>query len=139
VKEGLAVRAPVQFLAVEDDLVVQRGIARAVAGEYTVSFADTGEQALRELADSPRLPVFILLDFMLPDMDGVQVLQRLRADPRTKFIPVVMFSSLRDARHIRAAMEAGANSWVVKRDDPKTFEECVQAVCRYWTHLDVSS
>lgn len=127
------------FLAVEDDLIVQRGIARAVAGDFAVSFADTGETALKELAAATNLPMFVLLDFMLPDMNGVQVLQRLRADPRMRFLPVVVFSSVRDARHIRAAMEAGANSWVVKRDDPKAFEECVQAVCRYWTHLDVSS
>ncbi|MEA3203944.1 MAG: hypothetical protein QOI63_1624 [Thermoplasmata archaeon] len=132
-------RPPVQFLAVEDDLIVQRGIARAVAGEFSVSFADTGEQGLRELAAATSLPMFVLLDFMLPDMDGIQVLQRLRADPRTKFLPVVVFSSVRDARHIRAAMEAGANSWVVKRDDPRSFEDCVQAICRYWTHHDVSS
>ncbi|MEA3143438.1 MAG: hypothetical protein QOG31_762 [Thermoplasmata archaeon] len=137
-REDFAVRPPHRFLAVEDDLVIQRGIARAVAGDFAVNFADTGEAGLRELASGP-LPTFVLLDFMLPDMDGVQVLQRLRADPRTKFLPVVVFSSVRDARHIRSAMEAGANSWIVKRDDPKSFEECVQSVCRYWTHLDVSS
>jgi CheY-like chemotaxis protein len=139
VNTGSALKPLGQFLAVEDDLIVQRGIARAVAGDYAVSFADTGEAALRELAAASHLPIFVLLDFMLPDMNGVQVVQRLRADPRTKFLPIVIFSSLRDARHIRAAMEAGANSWVVKRDDPKSFEDCVQAVCRYWTHLDVSS
>jgi DNA-binding response OmpR family regulator len=126
-------------LAVEDDLVVQRGVARAVAGEFAVSFADTAEAGLKELAGGGPLPVFVLLDFMLPDMDGVQVLQRLRADPKTRFLPVVVFSSVRDVRHIQAALTAGANSWVVKRDDPQAFEECVQAVCRYWMHLDVSS
>jgi CheY-like chemotaxis protein len=139
VRESLGARPLGQFLAVEDDMIMQRAIARAVAGDFHVSFADTGEQAIHALTSAAALPMFVLLDFMLPDMDGVQILQRLRADPRTKFLPVVVFSSVRDARHIRAAMEAGANSWVVKTNDPKSFEDCVQSICRYWTHLDVSS
>lgn len=127
---------PSGILAVEDDAVVQRGIARAVGGEASVGFAGTGAAALQALAGGA-LPAFVLLDFVLPDMDGIQVLRRLRAEARTRFVPVVMFSSVRDARRVEEALAAGANSWVVKRDDPQAFADCIRAVCRYWLHVNL--
>lgn len=130
-------RSPRPFLAVEDDPDIQRAIGQAVAGRYAVRFAESGAAGLRDLA-AGELPPFILLDFMLPDQDGLQVVRALRADARTRNVPVVLFSSVRDPR-VQAALEAGANSWVRKPDDPRAFAECVRRVCEYWMHVHVSS
>ncbi|HEX2065208.1 MAG TPA: response regulator [Candidatus Thermoplasmatota archaeon] len=130
-------RAPRPFLAVEDDPAIQRAISQAVAGRYAVRFASSGTAGLQTLAEG-ELPLFVLLDFMLPDQDGLEVVRALRANARTRRIPVVIFSSVRDAR-VQAALDAGANSWVRKPDDPRAFSECVQRVCEYWMHVHVSS
>ncbi|MCA1818774.1 MAG: response regulator, partial [Halobacteriales archaeon] len=86
---ALPPKAPV--LAVEDDPVIQRAIARSLKG-VDVVFASTGGQALAALSDHVR-PAFVLLDFMLPDMDGQELLVRLRKAERTATMPIVMFSS----------------------------------------------
>jgi DNA-binding response OmpR family regulator len=117
-------------LVVEDDLDLQRRIAQA-AEPLQVCFASTGQGAL-DAAQTTR-PWLVLLDYGLPDMTGLDVLQRLRADPHTRLLPVVIFSSLRDARRIHAALDAGANAWVVKPDDPQDLSHCVKAILRFWT------
>lgn len=125
------------ILAVEDDPVIRRAIQRAVGGAAEVRFAPTGQAAIDALAGSAQ-PVFMLLDFMLPDMDGQQVLSRVRAEPRTQTLPIVMFSSVADPARVRKALSSGANSWVAKTDDPKAFEAAVQAICSYWMHVNTS-
>lgn len=133
----VAVAAPASFLAVEDDPDVQRAILKAVKGDFAVQFAGSGRQALEVLSTSP-LPRFVLLDFMLPDMEGLEVLRHVRKDPRTRLLPVVLFSSVTDQARQRASLEAGANSWVGKPDDPRVFADSVREVCRYWTRLHLT-
>lgn len=133
---ALKPRTPRTVLAVEDDPVIRKAIQKAISGQVDVVFAPTGKAALEALADSIQ-PAFVLLDFMLPDMDGLQVLGHVRAQAKTRTLPVVMFSSLSDPAKVRAAMAGGANSWVQKRDDPKAFEVAVQAVTKYWLDLNL--
>lgn len=118
------------FLVVEDDDAIRRAIGRAADGLVGVRFAPTGRDALEALRGP--LPAFVLLDFVLPDMDGLQVLRRLRAEPGWAGLPVVIFSSLRDERRREQALAEGADDWVAKPDHPSELREAVRALCSRW-------
>lgn len=78
-------------------------------------------------------PVVILLDLKLPKLDGVQVLERLKADERLRCIPVVILTSSRETRDLEECYKLGVNAYVVK---PVQFTEFVEAVKRldvFWT------
>lgn len=122
---------PAHFLVVEDDAVIQRAIARGTRDLLEARFAATGAAALQAL-EGAELPRFILLDHGLPDVDGLEVLRRLRERPRCQGIPVVMFSSLQDPARTRLALAAGASEWVAKPDDPVGLRLRVRAICRRW-------
>jgi two-component system, response regulator len=77
-------------------------------------------------------PKMVLLDLKMPRMDGLQVLQRMRADPRTRLIPVVMMTSSREEGDLIASYERGVNSFVVKPVDFAEFAETVAQVGMYW-------
>jgi len=85
----------------------------------------TGDYAARDAANPPRM---VLLDLKLPKIDGLEVLRRLKADPRTHCIPVVVFSSSWEDRDLKAAAELGADRYVVKPVDFAQFAEAVRAV-----------
>ena len=93
----------------------------------------TGPHAARRMDDQPRV---ILLDIKLPKIDGLEVLARLKADPRTASIPVVMLTSSQEQSDLVASYQHGVNSYIVK---PVTFESFVQAVAdlgMYWMLLN---
>lgn len=117
-----------QVLLVEDDPVLQRAIVRAADGVARVTVAGNGRDAVA-LAQAGR-PQVVLLDFALPDTNGIQVLRVLRADPALERVPVVMFSSLCDQARRREAMAAGATDWVEKPDSPLALRQVVRALCQ---------
>lgn len=81
-------------------------------------------------------PRVILLDLKLPKVSGLEVLKRLKADPATSKIPVVVMTSSREDRDVEEAYKLGVNSYVVK---PVEFEGFTQAVCNlglYWLVLN---
>jgi phage tail-like protein len=125
------VGTPVHFLVVEDDAVIRRAVGRAARGLMEVRFAETATAAMDALRAGP-LPRFVLLDFVLPDGDGLQVLRQVRADPRFSSVPVVMFSSLQDPSKAQLTMQAGAQAWVRKPDDPHELREAVRTLCMEW-------
>ena len=81
---------------------------------------------------SARLPQLILLDLKLPRMDGIQVLDRIKADARTRSIPVVMMTSSAEERDIVESYKRGVNSYIVKPVDFEKFTETVAEVGFYW-------
>jgi CheY-like chemotaxis protein len=92
-----------------------------------------GAHAARKIEDTPRV---ILLDLKLPKVDGLEVLQRIKADPRTKMIPVVMLTSSREQNDLVESYRLGVNSYIVK---PVAFEGFVAAVEKlgmYWLLLN---
>jgi len=92
----------------------------------------TGAYAGRDLAEL----AVVLLDLKLPRVDGLQVLERLRADPRTKLLPVVILTSSKEERDIVGGYSLGANSYVRKPIDFNEFSEAVRQLGLYWLLLN---
>jgi len=88
-----------------------------------------GTYAGRDLSDPPAV---VLLDIKLPKLDGLEVLKSLRADERTKLIPVVMLTSSTQEEDIIASYKLGANSYVRKPVDFNQFAEAVRQLGLYW-------
>lgn len=88
-----------------------------------------GEHSGRDPGD---LPEFVLLDVNLPKLTGPEVLERIRADERTKLVPVIMYSTSDGDPYVRAAYEAGANSYVTKPSNLDRFSEAMRSLGWYW-------
>ena len=93
----------------------------------------TGRYANR---DSSRAPRLILLDLKLPKVDGLEVLRRIRADPRTRTTPVVALTSSREEQDIAEAYRLGVNSYIVKPVDFEQFSETARLLGMYWLLLN---
>lgn len=74
----------------------------------------------------------VLLDLKMPKINGIEVLKKLKSDPRTKFMPVVVLTSSEDEIDRLKAYEYGANSYIVKPVDFEKFFEAVQKIGLYW-------
>ena len=93
----------------------------------------TGAHAQRNLQEQPRM---ILLDLHMPKVDGLEVLRQVKADPRTRTIPVVLLtSSQKESDQIRS-YELGVNSYLVKPVDFKQFTDVVRQAGLYWLQLN---
>jgi len=93
----------------------------------------TGPYAGRSVNEVPKV---ILLDLKLPKVDGLEVLQRIKADPRTRVIPVVVLTSSREESDIVASYHLGVNSYIVKPIDFQQFTEAVRQLGLYWLLLN---
>ena len=93
----------------------------------------TGAYAQRDLNSKPKV---ILLDLKLPKVDGLEVLRRVRADERTKVIPVVILTSSREERDIIESYKLNVNSYIVKPVDFDKFLKTVEDLGFYWLLLN---
>ena len=84
----------------------------------------------------PCHPKVILLDLKLPFVDGIEVLHRLKADERTRQIPVVVLTSSREEPDIQKCYQLGVNSYIVKPVDFDQFTKAVREVGMYWLLLN---
>jgi len=82
------------------------------------------------------MPAVILLDLKLPKLDGLGVLRRLRADPRTRHLPVVVLTSSSQDADVVASYDLGANSYVRKPVEFSAFVEAVSSLGLYWMLLN---
>jgi CheY-like chemotaxis protein len=110
------------------DVVVVRDGVEAI--DYLFA---TGQHAGRDLS---RVPTVILLDLKLPKLDGLGVLKRLRADERTRNLPVVVLTSSSQDADVIASYNLGANSYVRKPVEFGAFVEAVSSLGMYWTGLN---
>ncbi len=93
-----------------------------------------GKYAGRDTTD---LPVLILLDLKMPKVDGVEVLEKIKADERTKAIPVTVFTSSQESPDVKRCYELGVNSYVVKPLDFDSFNKVVSDVGLYWALVNL--
>jgi two-component system, response regulator len=132
----------VQILLVEDSVqdaeLTRRALARHNVGNE-VAWVRDGVEALEYLfcegnyADRDCAPPkLVLLDMKMPRMDGLQVLRRLKEDPRTRAIPVVMLTSSREESDLVESYALGVNSYIVKPVDFEQFADTVSQVGMYW-------
>jgi two-component system response regulator len=84
------------------------------------------------------LPRVILLDLKMPRLNGMEVLKRIKSDPQTKAIPVVILTSSAEDPDIKAAYELGANSYIVKPVEFDNFSQVVSDLGMYWVVLNKS-
>lgn len=94
-----------------------------------------GVHAARRVEDTPRM---ILLDLKLPKVDGLEVLRRIKTDPRTQAIPVVVLTSSREQRDVIETYRLGVNSYIVKPVNFEGFFTAVQELGMYWLLLNQS-
>ena len=93
----------------------------------------TGAYADRSIQNMPKV---ILLDLKLPKVDGIEVLRRIKADPRTQATPVVVLTSSREERDVAKSYQNGVNSYIVKPVDFEKFSEAVRQIGLYWLLLN---
>jgi two-component system response regulator len=127
----------------DDEELTLRALARNNIGNKVVVVRDgqeaidwldgTGSHASRNPEDVPAL---ILLDLKLPKIDGLEVLRRLRANPRTAIVPVVILTSSKEDRDRADGYHGGANSYVQKPVDFTAFVDAVRQLGMYWLMLN---
>jgi two-component system response regulator len=137
------VNAEVEILIVEDNArdleLMLRALSKHHLGNQVVAVRD-GEEAVnfifgrgqyegRSLDEGPHV---IFLDMKLPKVDGIEVLRQLKADERTRVIPVVMVTSSAQERDIQESYRLGANSYVVKPIDFDAFVKTIADLGFYW-------
>ncbi len=125
--EALTLRA-LKRAKIRNEVVVARDGVQAL--DYLFG---TGKHAGR---DTTLVPQVVLLDLKLPKVDGLDVLRRLRADERTRFLPVVILTSSSEERDRIEGYRLGANSYVRKPVDFTRFAEAVQHLGLYWLLLN---
>jgi two-component system, response regulator len=114
----------------DDTIIVARDGIEAL--DYLFA---TGNHAKR---DPLALPQLVLLDLKLPRLDGLQVLERIRANRSTSLLPVVILTSSVEPRDLIAAYGVGANSYIRKPVDFQEFVAAVRQLGRYWLRLNQS-
>jgi CheY-like chemotaxis protein len=123
-----------RILLVEDDPDDEELTLRALQTNNVsnrVDVARDGAEALAALA-SGELPALVLLDLKLPKIDGLEVLRRLRADERTRYVPVVILTSSDEENDMVQGYARGANSYVRKPIDFSSFTSAVSRLGVYW-------
>jgi two-component system phosphate regulon response regulator PhoB len=95
---------------------------------YQVTVVTTGEDALA--AARTKLPDIVILDLMLPGVDGLEVCRRLKADPKTRTIPIVMLTAKGDEADVVTGLELGASDYVTKPFSPRVLTARIKAVLR---------
>ena len=120
---------PANILLVEDEPAIQELIAAnlARAGHHVVRAADA-ETAQRIVRDA--LPDLVLLDWMLPGASGIEFARRLRADERTRSIPIIMLTARGEEQDKVTGLEVGADDYVTKPFSPRELVARIKAVLR---------
>jgi two-component system, response regulator len=127
------------ILLVEDNPndaeLTQRALRKTEIGARLLIARDGAEAIERILTEGLR-PRVIFLDLKLPKIDGMEVLRRIRADERTKEIPVVVLTSSQEERDITESYKLGVNSYVVKPVEFDKFYKTVSDLGTYWLVLN---
>lgn len=136
----------VEILLVEDnpsDLELTLHALRKNKLANTIHIARDGEEALEFLfhpssgaGGSRALPKVVLLDLKLPKVDGLEVLKAIRADERTRYVPVVVLTSSKEQQDIVTSYGLGVNSYIQKPVDFQQFQQAVRELGLYWVAVN---
>jgi CheY-like chemotaxis protein len=123
-----------KILLIEDDMFMRRLYSDVFTLEgFDFTTAENGEEGLLQIYKET--PALILLDIMMPNMNGLEVLEKLKIDPRTKNIPVVMLTNLSGKTEENNAMQKGATKYLVKSEyEPKQIVNIVKEILAKPTH-----
>lgn len=126
-----------KVLIIEDDPLMLRMYQKIFSFEkYQVDTAANGEEGLEKVRKDK--PTLVLLDIMMPKMNGIQVLEKLKQDPETKKIPVVMLTNLAGEHDAENALTKGAVKYLVKSEyDPKQIANMVKEILAGYTRDEV--
>lgn len=128
----------------EDDVLLTLRALRNLNLQNKVDTVRDGAEAIEYLlaegryADRNRrnVPDLILLDINLPRMSGIEVLKRIRSEPDIKTVPVIMLTTSSQERDMRAAYEAGANSYIRKPVESEAFQQAINNLGFYWLAIN---
>jgi len=128
-----------KLLITEDDPLMSRMYQKIFTFEgYEVVMAADGQEGLDKAREVN--PTMILLDVMMPKLNGLQVLEKLKADPATRSIPVVMLTNLAGQQDAENALSKGAIKYIVKSEyDPKQVADMVKEILAGYTRNDIPS
>ena len=126
-----------KVLIIEDDPLISRLYQKVFKFEgYEVEEANNGKVGLQKVAESK--PTLIMLDIMMPEMNGLEVLDKLKASDSTKSIPVVMLTNLAGSQDAEKALSKGAVKYIVKSEyDPKDVVKMVKEILAGYTREEV--
>lgn len=126
-----------KVLIVEDDSLLSRMYQKVFKFEnYEVVVAGNGREGVA--AAKKEKPTIILLDIMMPDMDGLQALAELKKSEATKEIPVIMLTNMAGSHDIETALSRGAVKYIIKSEhDPKEVVDMVKEVIAGYTRDDI--
>ena len=128
-----------KILIVEDDPLMLRMYQKIFTLEqYQVSTATNGEEALEVLRNESEKPALILMDIMMPKMNGLDALDKLKANPDTQSIPVVMLTNLAGQQDAETALLKGAVKYIVKSEhEPKAIVDMIKEILAGYTRNNV--
>jgi two-component system response regulator len=127
----------------DDELLTMRAFAK-IPTPHSIDVARDGQEALDYLyatgthadRDPKDLPAVVLLDLKLPKVDGHEVLRRIRSEPATRILPVVIMTSSREDQDLVNGYSLGCNSYVRKPVDFARFAEAAKQLGVYWLDLN---
>ncbi len=120
----------------DDEALTMRALKKHSIANEIVVLRDGVEALEYLLAPDRPLPQLVLLDLNLPRINGLEVLQRLREEPRTKLLPIVILTSSNEERDLIEGYRLGVNSYVRKPVDFVQFSDAVRQLGLYWLVLN---
>lgn len=126
-----------KILIIEDDSLIVRMYKKIFEFEkYEVETAADGEEGLKKASSGN--PTLILLDIMMPKINGIQVLKKLKADPATKKIPVIILTNLSGQTDAGTALKMGAVKYIVKSEyKPEEVAKMVKRILAGYTRQEI--
>jgi len=119
-----------KILVVDDEPAIRKMLGFALSGEgYQISEAGTGDEAQNTIKKTP--PDLILLDWMMPGLSGVDLARRLKRDPETKDLPIIMLSAKGEEQDKIKALDTGADDYVTKPFSTQELLARIRAVLRH--------
>ena len=127
--KGSADQSPARILVVDDEEDLLELVRYNLTKEgYDVECVDSGEAALRSARHEP--PDLIVLDLMLPAVDGLEVCRRLKAESKTREVPIIMLTAKSEESDMIAGLERGADDYIAKPFSPRVLTARVRALLR---------